>query len=127
MTEDNPPAQSDDAPRTGDAADGRAPFARLVEELAELAYEPSTDDATATVTYTATDSTMKVVLDRGSQPPGAVLADTGVDRLADWDITFTAATPDEIQIVILYAAMNPDHPAEGIEAAAASLGAAIQP
>jgi hypothetical protein len=46
-----------------------------------------------------------------------VLANTSVDGTGDWEITFTATTPDDTQLVILYAASHPDRAAEGMRGA----------
>ena len=124
MTDDHLPAESDDPPTAGDTVHPGALFARLADELSELGFEANADDETGTLTYTATDSTTEIMLDPAGEPRRAVLAKTNVDGTGDWEITFTAATPEGTQLVILYAALHPDHSAEGIEAAATALAAA---
>jgi hypothetical protein len=90
-------------------------FARLAAELNELGY-----DAFGSVTYTATDGNAVVVLERRdsqTSQPNAVIS--GGEPA--WEITFTATTPAETQLVILYAALNTAKPADGLAAAAAAL------
>jgi hypothetical protein len=126
MTDTHPPAESADTPRGGNTTEDRASFGRLAEELSELDFACTTDD-TATVTYAAIDSTTEIKLDLAQEPRRAILANAGVDAAGDWEITFTEATPDETQLVILYTVLHPDHPAEGWNAAASALGIAVNP
>ena len=117
MTDDATPATATDA-RPADV--GAGPFARLIAELSDLAYEPCTDTAGVTV-YTATDSPTTVLVDTASEPARVALATAG--GTSPSEVTVTAGTPDATQLLILYAVLNPD-PAAAIAAAANALGVA---
>jgi hypothetical protein len=94
-----------------------AAFARLVQELDELAYEPSRDGDADTITYTTTDGPLRVVI---RPPTVCALTMPGTDG---WEITVTATTPDPIQLMVLYAVLNGHgDPATAVQIAAAALG-----
>ena len=112
---------SDDSTSPAPADDG--PFARLIAELSDLAYEPSTDTAGVTV-YAATDSPTRIMVDTASQPARVALATAGGPTPSE--VTVTAGTPDAAQLLILYAVLNPD-PAAAIAAAASALDMSAPP
>lgn len=117
MTDDATPATASAAPPGNDSA---TPFARLVAELSELAYEPSPDTTGATL-YTATDSPTRIRIEHSGQPVLAVLTTATGGPAPRGEVVLTADTPDATQVLILYAVLNPD-PAAAIAAAAGALG-----
>ena len=104
-----------------------APFARLVKELTDLDYEPTFTDNPDRTTYTATDGRLTVTVDNTASPACTDLTKpNGHDDASDpgWTVTVTATTPDRIQLMVLYAALNgdaADH-TTAVDALAAALG-----
>jgi hypothetical protein len=101
-----------------DPPDAESDFARLAEELAELGFEPH--DAGPAVTYTATDSTVTIAIDRSVRPHHAVVTNPN-GHGPGWQIGCTATTPAEVQLVILYAALNATDITVGLNAVTAAL------
>jgi hypothetical protein len=119
MTTHNAANTSTMRPHPGGLPPDDAPFARLVQELDELAYEPSgTGDDT--ITYTTTDGPIQVVVCLHVQPAVCTLTMPGTDG---WEVTVTATTPDPVQLMMLYAVMNGHgDPATAVQIAATALG-----
>ena len=98
----------------------RPVFARLVAELDELGFAPgAVADEPGHTLYTATDSRVVIAVIADAPDPHVCLAATrGGHR---WSMHWTAATPDAVQLIALYAVLD-DDPAAALGGAATALG-----
>ena len=94
-------------------------FSRLVAELEEIGFEPKHWDRHTTV-YAATDTDVLVAVVVDPSDRYACLS-LRRDARTVWTMHWTPNTPDTVQLIALYAAVN-DDPAAALAAAAAALG-----
>jgi hypothetical protein len=98
-----------------------ATFVRLVAELQELGFERSpTAPRPDRAVYTATDSSVTFTI--AAEPPDPHVNVSGARDGSGWHLYWTAATPDVVALVAVYAVLN-DDPAAAVHAARAALSA----
>jgi hypothetical protein len=105
MTSDNPGAAIDAA--SSRPAPEPAPFAQLLAQLRDLDYAQAPSDQPDATMYAAAGMPLVVELDDTTTPPTAHLA-TADGRTPAWRISFTADTPDRVQLMVLHAALGAD-------------------
>jgi hypothetical protein len=105
MTSHNPAAAVDAA--RGGRAPEPAPFTGLLAELRDLDYEQARSDQRDTTVYAAAGMPLVVEFDNTTTPPTAHLA-TADGRTPPWRVSFTADTPDRVQLMVLHAALGAD-------------------
>jgi hypothetical protein len=117
-TDPHTPGHTDPPDRPADPI----PFARLVKELRDLDYDQAPAGNQDTTVYTTTDSQVQVEFDPTRQPPTAHLTHGRHGQAPTWRVTLTAGTPDRVQLMVLYAALNADtDPQAAIASAATAL------
>ena len=92
-------------PRADPATAGEPddPFARLVQELLDLDYTRVESITADVVGYTmATASDLLATIERTGTTAHARLAALGADGTRRWEMTCTAGTPPQVQILLLY-------------------------
>jgi len=114
---------------TGPAADatpGPTAFARLLTELEDLDFQQARSDDPATTIYTQTDNPLTVEFDTATTPPTAHLIHGQAGQPPTWRLSFTAATPDPVALMVLWAALGAHlDPYAALDSAATAMGVCI--
>ena len=98
-------------------------FARLLTELNDLGFEQAHSDDPATTVYAETDNPLTVEFDTNTAPPTAHLVHGQAGQPPAWRLRFTAATPDPVQLMVLWAALGAHrNPVAALESAATAMG-----
>ncbi len=121
MTPDRPNAAA--AGSSGCPATEPAPFSRLLAQLRDLDYQQVRSDKAHTTRHVAAGVPLVVEFDdETATPPMAHLAPAGTGQPPAWRLSFTADTPDRVQLMVLYAALNADaDPLTALDAVSAAL------
>jgi hypothetical protein len=121
-----------DTPATGstdpaaDAVPEPTAFARLLTELEDLDFEQAHSDDPATTIYTQTDNPLTVEVDNTTTPPTAHLVHGQAGQPPTWRVSFTAATPDPVALMVLWAALGAHlDPHAALESAATAMGVSV--
>lgn len=93
----------------GSAGEHDDPFARLVQELLDLDYTRVDAVTHGVVSYTmATASDLFATIERTGMPGRVRLAALSPDGSHRWEVACTAATPPQVQILLLYTVLLAD-------------------
>ncbi|MDG4834177.1 hypothetical protein O7627_33470 [Solwaraspora sp. WMMD1047] len=98
-------------PRADPATAGEPddPFARLVQELLDLDYTRVASVGADAVSYRmATASDLLATIERTGATGSARLTALAADGTHRWDVTCTATTPPQVQVLLLYAVLLAD-------------------